>query len=80
MTHDEFWAKVRAKGPWRIGRFAIRNSDGDCPLRALTGQWGPNCSARLLGLPKDVGWAIAEASDNDNDPHRPLLLRELGLA
>lgn len=84
MTHDEFWAKVRAKGPWRIVYGQLRNKADYCPLAAALGLSGGLCgvatAAEELRIPIQVAGRIAMAADSIHDDFRPLLLRELGLA
>lgn len=88
MTHDEFWTKVRAAGPWRVDEIGqVRNQDCCCPLGAVCRTIDPNnqilplpnYAVRVLAMPDEVGWRIVDAADHSGDLRRPLLLRELGL-
>lgn len=86
MTPAAFWAAVRAAGPWWIQPHGkVRNQRGQCPLWAAA-EINPATphrtteAIRRLGLDAAVGDNIWLASDIPSDPHRPLLLRELGLA
>lgn len=77
MTHDEFWTKVRAAGPWapqRANGNWMRNPACLCPLQVGCGKLDSGL------LPSDVGINILNAADFADHPYRPLLLRELGLA
>lgn len=78
MTHDEFWAKVRAAGPWQVRPSGIVRSDRGCPLQAAFGVWYHE-NGGLQALPQLVATNIVDAADRPRSPYRPLLLRALGL-
>lgn len=84
MTHAEFFARARAKGPWRVNRNGmVRNKDGCCPLGAV--MMGnrrvppPDRAAGALKIPFLVTSRIANGADRPGSSWRPPLLRDLGM-
>lgn len=87
MTHDEFWAKVRAAGEWQVNEYgSVRTiaRPSRCPLGAVDpeGMHIPAVGrvARQIAIPLQAANHIAAAADQPESDYRPLLLRALGLA